>query len=73
RGDVTIGAVIYVERESQKGIVVGKGGRRIKEVGQRARQSIGQLLGCQVHVVLRVKVAEDWSRIGRGIRHMGYE
>ncbi|WP_045120651.1 GTPase Era [Haliangium ochraceum] len=73
RGDVVIGAVIYVERDSQKGIVVGKGGRRIKAVGQHAREAISQLLGCPAHVKLFVKVASNWSRVERGIREMGYE
>ncbi len=73
RDDVVLSAVIYVERDSQKGIVVGKGGRRIKEVGQRARAAIGQLFGCPVHVKLFVKVATNWSRVERGIRDMGYE
>lgn len=73
RGDVIIEAVIYVERDSQKGIVVGAGGRRIKALGQRARGAISQMLGCPVHVKLFVKVASDWSRFDRGIRQMGYE
>jgi GTP-binding protein Era len=73
RDDITLSAVIYVERDSQKGIVVGKGGRRIKEVGQKAREAIGQLFGCPVHVKLFVKVADNWSRVERGIRQMGYE
>ena len=73
RGDVVISAIIYVERESQKGIVVGKGGQRIKEVGQSARAAVSQLLGCPAHVKLHVKVASNWSRIERGIREMGYE
>jgi GTPase len=73
RDDVTVSATIYVERDSQKGIVVGKGGRRIKQIGERAREAIGQLFGCPVHVRLYVKVATNWSRIERGIREMGYE
>jgi GTP-binding protein Era len=73
RGDVVIAAVVFVERDSQKAIVVGKGGARIKEVGQRARQSIAGLLGCPVHLTLHVKVAKNWSREPRGIRDMGYE
>ena len=73
QGDVVIDAVIYVERNSQKGMVVGKGGRRIKMVGSRARQAISQLLGCEVHVKLHVKVASAWSRVDAGIRRMGYE
>lgn len=73
RGDVVIQAVIYVERESQKGIVVGKGGQRIKKVGERARQAISELLRCPVHLKLFVKVSRNWSRQRRGIRDMGYE
>jgi GTP-binding protein Era len=73
RDDVVISAIIYVERESQKGIVVGKGGQRIKEVGQAAREAVSQLLGCPAHVKLYVKVSTNWSRMERGIREMGYE
>ena len=72
KGDVTIGAVIYVERPTQKGIVVGKSGSRIKEIGIAAREAIAQLFGCPVHVTLHVKVHPDWSRGGGGLRHMGY-
>jgi GTP-binding protein Era len=73
RGDVVVSAVIHVERESQKAIVVGKGGARIKQVGVRAREAIAQLLGCPVHVKLLVKVAPGWSRDARRLRDMGYE
>jgi GTP-binding protein Era len=72
-GDLVIDAVIYVERDSQKAIVVGKGGARIKEVGQRARAAISELFGCPVHLRLHVKVADAWSRAEHGIRRMGYE
>jgi GTPase len=71
--DVAIGAVIYVERESQKAIVVGKGGSRIKEIGIAARQAVGEFLGCNVHVSLHVKVRTDWSRGPTGLKEMGYE
>jgi len=73
KGDVVIDAVIYVERDSQKGIVVGKGGSRIREVGERARASVSELLGCPVHLKLLVKVSRDWSRDQAGLRDMGYE
>lgn len=73
RGDVVINANIYVERESQKGIVVGKRGARIKQVGEKARAEIGKLLGCEVHLKLFVKVDAEWSRGARGIKRMGYE
>jgi GTP-binding protein Era len=71
--DVLIGAVIVVERDSQKGIVVGKGGARIKQLGIAAREAVSELLGCPVHLNLHVKVVPDWSRGERGIRQLGYE
>jgi GTPase len=73
RGDVVINAVIHVERDSQKPIVLGRGGRRIKELGMRAREAVSQLLGCPAHVVLFVKVTPQWSRNAAGIREAGYE
>ncbi len=73
KGDVVISATIFVERDSQKGIVVGKGGQRIKAIGEAGRGAISQLLGCPVHLLLTVKVAPNWSRDGGGIRSMGYE
>lgn len=73
RGDMMIHAVIHVEKASQKGIVVGKGGTRIKEIGIRAREAVAELFGCEVHLKLHVKVSPDWSRAERGVRDMGYE
>jgi GTP-binding protein Era len=73
KGDVAIGAVIYVERPTQKAIVVGKGGSRIKEIGIASREAVSQLLGCPVHVALHVKVQEEWSRGTKGLRQMGYD
>jgi len=67
---VDIEAVIYMERESQKGIIVGKGGRMIKEIGSRARQEIEPLLGNRVFLDLRVKVEKDWSRRPDFIRRL---
>jgi len=73
RGDVVIGARIVLERESQKAIVVGKGGQRIKQIGIAARQAVGELLGCPVHVNLHVTVERDWSRDARGLGKLGYD
>jgi GTP-binding protein Era len=73
KGDVVIDAVIYVERDSQKAIVIGKGGARIRAVGEKARAAISELLGCPAHVKLFVKVSRNWSRDARGLRTMGYE
>jgi GTP-binding protein Era len=72
RGDVAIGAKIVVERQSQKAIVVGRGGQRIKQLGIAARQAVSDLLGCPVHVSLHVSVEPDWSRDARGIYKLGY-
>ncbi|MSP63987.1 MAG: GTPase Era [Myxococcales bacterium] len=71
--DVMIQATIHVEKEAQKKIVVGEGGRMIREIGTRARNEIGQLLDCEVHLKLFVRVDPGWSQNSRGIREMGYE
>jgi GTPase len=71
-GDVAIGAVIAVERDSQKAIVVGKGGRRIKELGIAARAAVAELFACPVHLALHVKVVPDWSRADAGLAKVGY-
>jgi GTP-binding protein Era len=73
RGDTVLEAVVYVERDSQKGIVVGRGGRMIKEIGSEARQELEQLLEGPVHLRLRVAVEIDWSRSAGGMRRVGYE
>lgn len=57
---IEIYADIYVARESQKGILIGKGGRMIREIGARARREIERLLGTHVYLDLRVKVRKDW-------------
>jgi GTP-binding protein Era len=57
---IEIYADIYVARESQKGILIGKGGRMIREIGRRAREEIERLLGAHVYLDLRVKVRKDW-------------
>ncbi|MCD8908820.1 GTPase Era [Staphylococcus gallinarum] len=69
---VRIEATIYVERDSQKGIVIGKGGKKLKEVGKRARQDIERLLGSKVYLELWVKVQKDWRNKVNFIRQMGY-
>ena len=69
---VRIEATIYVERDSQKGIVVGKGGKKLKEVGKRARRDIEMLLGSKVYLELWVKVQRDWRNKVNFIRQIGY-
>lgn len=70
--ELSIGAVIVVERESQKPIVIGKGGSRIRELGIAARQAVGDALGKTVHLTLFVKVLAEWSRAESDLRRLGY-
>ena len=65
-------AVIYVERDSQKAIIIGKGGSRLKAVGTQARRGIEALLGTPVYLDLRVKVAKDWQRDPKQLRRLGF-
>ena len=67
-----IRATVFVERDSQKGIVIGKGGSRLKAVGIAARAQIEALLGQAVHLELRVKVAKDWQRDPKQLRRLGF-
>lgn len=69
---VRIEATIFVERDSQKGIVIGKGGKKLKEVGKRARRDIEMLFGSKVYLELWVKVQKDWRNKVNFIRQMGY-
>jgi GTP-binding protein Era len=71
-GVLRVDATIYVERESQKGIIIGKQGSRLKQVGQAARQEIERLLNTRVYLALWVKVRKDWSENEQLIRDMGY-
>lgn len=73
RNLIRIRATIYVERESQKGIVIGRGGRLLKEVGIGAREQIERLLGTQVYLDLWVKVKRDWRNKSGALREFGYE
>jgi GTP-binding protein Era len=59
---IYIEAIIYVERDSQKGIIIGQGGKMLKEIGQRARKEIEELLGSKVFLDLRVKVRKGWRK-----------
>ena len=69
---VHVAGVIHVEKASQKAMVIGKGGQRIKAIGQRARQELERLLGCQVMLELLVRVEEDWTGDAKGLRKLGY-
>jgi GTP-binding protein Era len=65
-------AMMYVERPSQKSIVIGAKGARLKEVGTQARHQIEALLGTKVYLDLRVKVAKDWQRDPKQLRRLGF-
>ena len=69
---VYIRAVVYVERDSQKGIVIGEGGRTIKALGQAARAKIAALLGGSVYLELHVKVLPKWRRHAPSLKRLGY-
>jgi GTPase len=69
---VDIHAVVYVERPSQKAIVLGARGERMKQVGSQARQHIEALLGSRVYLDLHVKVAKDWQRDPKQLRRLGF-
>jgi GTP-binding protein Era len=69
---VDVEAVLFVERDSQKAIVIGAKGARLRDVGARARQQIEALLGSQVYLDLRVKVAKDWQRDPKQLRRLGF-
>lgn len=72
-GKVKVEALIYVERESQKGMVIGKGGKMLKEIGREARKDIENLLGSKVYLELWVKVQKDWRNKPTFIRSLGYK
>jgi GTPase len=63
---------VFVERPSQKAIVIGKGGSRLREVGTNSRQAIEQLLGHKVYLDLHVKVAKDWQRDPKQMQRLGF-
>ena len=72
RGLTRISATVLAERDSQKAILIGRGGARLKEIGTKARKQIEKLLGCKVFLQLHVKVEKDWTQTSRGLRRAGY-
>jgi len=72
-GLVEIEATVLVDRESQKGIVIGKGGRLLKQVGTEARRDIERLLGAHVFLRIRVEVRGDWRNDRRTLGELGFE
>lgn len=72
QGRLYVGATIWVERDSQKGIVIGQRGRMLREIGSRARQQIEALFGTPIYLDLYVKVKEDWRDHPGRLRSLGY-
>jgi GTP-binding protein Era len=69
---IDVHAELYVERPSQKAIVIGTRGARLKEVGTRARQQIEALLGSRIYLDLHVRIAKDWQRNPKYLRRLGF-
>ena len=69
---IDVHANLFVERSSQKGIVIGKGGARLREVGTAARTQIEKLLGTKVYLDLRVKIAKNWQRDPKQLGRLGF-
>jgi GTPase len=72
-GMLYIAATIFVERESQKGIVIGEGGKMLKQIGSSARKEIEEMGGRSVFLELRVKVLKDWRNNEEALRRLGYK
>ena len=72
-GSARIAAVIIIERDSHKGMVLGKGGQRIKAVGAAAREELEAMFGCKVHLFLHVKVRRDWKDKAEHYRALGLD
>ena len=72
KGLLSISAVIYVESESQKAIIIGKRGRKIKEIGKSARLELERMFAVRVYLDLFVRVEKNWSRDTKALRRLGY-
>jgi GTP-binding protein Era len=72
-GVIAIAAAILLERDTQKGIVIGAKGEMLKKIGSQARQDIERLLGTRIYLELFVKVVENWSERPSQLRELGYE
>ncbi len=72
-GSIRIDQTVFVERDSQKGIVLGKGGQTLKQIGQEAREELTDLLGQTVHLFIHVKVREGWAHEAERLREIGLD
>lgn len=68
----TLHVSLWVERDSQKGIVIGKGGSMLKTIGSNARREIEQLLGNPIHLAIQVRIAKDWQRDSKQLGKLGF-
>jgi len=71
-GLIKINATIHLERDSQKGIIIGKKGVKLKQIGEEARKEIERFLGARVYLKLFVRVQKNWSRDTKALRKFGY-
>ena len=71
-GENKVFASIWVERDSQKGIVIGKGGQSLKAIGSSARKSIESLMGKQIHLALQVRVSQNWQKDPKKLGKLGF-
>jgi GTP-binding protein Era len=69
---IKINANIHIERDSQKGIIIGKNGSKLKQIGSRSRKQIERLLAAKVYLKLFVKIQKNWRKDTRAIRRFGY-
>jgi GTPase len=72
QGVLAVAATLHVERDSQKGIVIGKGGAVLREIGARARRDLELLLGSRVYLDLHVKLAKEWQRDPHKLERLGF-
>lgn len=72
-GTYDIMAAIYCEKQSHKGIIIGKGGEKLKDIGRQSRQDIERFLGEKVYLELWVKVKENWRNLDNFITEMGFD
>jgi GTP-binding protein Era len=68
-----VAATIFVERQSQKGILIGEGGQVLKKIGMEARKDMERLTGGKVYLALWVKVRKNWTRDPRSLREFGFD
>ena len=69
---VRIHATIHVEKNSQKGIIIGKEGQKLRQIGEAARKEIQRMVGCKVFLKLFVRVQKNWSKDSKALRRFGY-